>query len=155
LYVRRRHRNPPSRRWDADQLWPLVEDFAVSSRPERSAFERSFRDLLDRSDTLVLVAVSDAEVVVGYLLRSVHGTFFANGPVAWIEELMVNESVRRLGVGSTLMSSAEEWARKLPTAYVALASRRAGDFYLKKGYEESATSFRKSFAPPRDEETTG
>jgi GNAT superfamily N-acetyltransferase len=137
----------PAEAGDAEQLWPLVEDFAVSYRPERSVFERSFRDLLDRSDTLVLVAVSDAGSVVGYLLGSVHGTFFANGPVGWIEELMVSESVRRLGVASRLMSSAEEWARNLPTAYVALASRRAGDFYLKMGYEESATYFRKTFAP--------
>lgn len=138
----------PAEAGDAEQLWPLVEDFAVSYRPERSAFERSFRDLLDRSDTLVLVAVSDAGAVVGYLLGSVHGTFFANGPVAWIEELMVSESVRRLGVAAKLLSSAEDWARDLPAAYVALASRRAGDFYLKMDYEESATYFRKTFAPP-------
>ena len=138
----------PAKAGDSEQLWPLVKDFAFSYRPERSAFERSFSDLLDRSDTLVLVAVSNAGAVVGYLLGSFHGTFFANGPVAWIEELMVSESVRRLGVASKLMSSAEEWARSLPTAYVALASRRAGDFYLKIGYEESATHFRKTFVPP-------
>ena len=133
---------------DSEQLWPLVQDFAFSYRPERSLFERSFRDLLDRSDTLVLVAVSDAEAVVGYLLGSLHGTFFANGPVAWIEELMVSEPARHSGVASKLMSSAEEWARSLDTAYIALASRRAGDFYLKIGYEESATYFKKTFVPP-------
>jgi GNAT superfamily N-acetyltransferase len=60
---------------------------------------------------------------------------------------MVSESFRRLGVASTLMSTAEEWARNVPTAYVALASRRAGDFYRKIGYEESATYFRKTFVP--------
>jgi GNAT superfamily N-acetyltransferase len=137
----------PAKAGDLDQLWPLVEDFAFSYRAERSAFERSFGDLLDRSDTLVLVAVSDAGAVVGYLLGSFHGTFFANGPVAWIEELMVCEPLRRLGVASKLMASAEEWARGLPTAYIAVASRRAGDFYLRIGYEESATYFRKTFVP--------
>jgi hypothetical protein len=45
------------------------------------------------------------------------------------------------------MASAEEWARGLPTAYIAVASRRAGDFYLRIGYEESATYFRKTFVP--------
>jgi hypothetical protein len=45
------------------------------------------------------------------------------------------------------MGSAETWARRIPTAYVALASRRAGDFYLNVGYEESATYFRKTFVP--------
>src|SRR5277367_6679897 len=111
----------PARAGDAEQLWPLVEAFAVSYRPERSVFERTLGDLLDRSDTLVLVAVSDTGVVVGYLLGSFHGAFFANGPVAWIEELMVSESLRHCGVASKLMSSAEEWARNLPAAFVALA----------------------------------
>jgi hypothetical protein len=46
------------------------------------------------------------------------------------------------------MSSAEAWARILCTAYLAVASRRAGDFYLKTGYEESAIYYRKTFVPP-------
>ena len=46
------------------------------------------------------------------------------------------------------MSGAEAWAEGVPTAYVALASRRAGDFYLKTGYEDSETFFRKTFVPP-------
>jgi GNAT superfamily N-acetyltransferase len=138
----------PAKAGDLEQLWPLVENFAFSYRPERSASERSFSDLFNRSDTLVLVAVSDADAVVGYLLGSFHGTFFANGPVAWIEELMVSEPLRGMGVASKLMSSAEEWARSLPATYIALASRRAGDFYRRIGYEESATYFRKAFVPP-------
>ena len=134
---------------DVEQFWPLVQDFAFSYRPERSAFERSFSDLLARSDTLVLVAVASTGAIVGYLLGSVHGTFFANGPVAWIEELMVDESSRHQGVASELVSAAEEWARTIPTAFIALASRRAGDFYLGIGYEGSATYYRKTFVPPQ------
>jgi GNAT superfamily N-acetyltransferase len=60
---------------------------------------------------------------------------------------MVNESARARGVATKLMSSAEEWARSLPAAYVAVVSRRAGDFYLRIGYEESATYYRKTFVP--------
>jgi GNAT superfamily N-acetyltransferase len=61
---------------------------------------------------------------------------------------MVSEPARRQGLGSRLMSGAEAWAEGVPTAYVALASRRAGDFYLKTGYEDSGTFFRKTFVPP-------
>jgi GNAT superfamily N-acetyltransferase len=132
---------------DVEQLWPLVQDFAFSNHPERSAFKHSFNELLERSDTLVLVAVTNMSALVGYLLGSYHGTFFANGPVAWIEELMVGESSRRQGVATKLMSAAEEWARTIPTPYISLASRRAGDFYLRIGYEESATYFRKTLVP--------
>ncbi len=97
---------------------------------------------------MVLVAeVSGA--VVGYLLASQHGTFLANGPVAWVEELMVGEAARRRGVASRLLQAAEVWAEGVPAAYLALASRRAGDFYQALGYQASATYFRKTFVPPR------
>jgi GNAT superfamily N-acetyltransferase len=133
----------PAQAEDVEELWRLVVDFAISYRVVRSAFQQSFDQLIERSDTLVLVAVSNG-ALVGYLLASHHGTFFANGPVAWIEEIMVSESFRRRGVATQLMSSAEKWASTIPTAYVALATRRAGEFYLRIGYEESATYFRKT-----------
>jgi GNAT superfamily N-acetyltransferase len=140
---------------DSDQVWPLVRDFAASYEPLPGAFEQSFLDLIGRPDTLVLVAEETAETaetvsrIVGYLLANVHGTFFANGPVAWVEEVMVDKSARGRGVGRDLMEAAEAWARAVPAAYVALASRRAGDFYRALGYEDSATYFRKTFVPPR------
>jgi GNAT superfamily N-acetyltransferase len=93
----------------------------------------------------VLVAVGDRGLIVGYLLGSHHGTLFANGPVAWIEELMVAEPVRRQGVATALLSSAEAWARSVPAANVALASHRSREVYLGCGYHESATLFRKVF----------
>ncbi|GGN23470.1 hypothetical protein GCM10011609_76320 [Lentzea pudingi] len=74
---------------------------------------------------------------MGYLLANNHLTFLANGPVAWVEELMV-ESHRRSGAGRELMGYAENWASESGAAYLALASRRAGPFYLALGYEDSA-----------------
>jgi GNAT superfamily N-acetyltransferase len=70
--------------------------------------------------------------------------------VAWIEELMVSESARHQGVATKLVDSLETWASSVPTAYVALASRRAGEFYLRIGYEDSATYFRKKLRPAPD-----
>ncbi len=133
---------------DLEQVWPMVNEFASSYRPQRFAYVRSFGDLLKRPDTLILVALNKS-AIVGYLLGSYHGTFFANGPVAWIEELMVKEPFRRQSVATKLMSSAEAWARTIPTAYVALATRRAGEFYRGIGYEEGAIYFRKTFVPPQ------
>jgi GNAT superfamily N-acetyltransferase len=128
---------------DRDAVWPLARDFATSFRPERAAFDAVFARLLAREDTLLLVAV-DGGSVVGYLLASTHDTFLANGPVAWVEELMVAPSLRRGGVGRSLMAAAEAWARETGAAYLALASRRAGPFYLALGYEESAVFFKKT-----------
>lgn len=138
----------PAKSSDSDQIWLLVRDFAFSYEPERSPFERSLAELLERPDALLLVAERNGTTIVGYLMASYHGTFLANGPVAWIEEVMVSEPARRQGVGSSLMAAAEAWAERVPTAYIALASRRAGDFYVRTGYEDSASFFRKTFVPP-------
>lgn len=127
---------------DADALWPLVRDFATSFTPERSTFENTLGQLLVRDDTLVSVSVSDG-AVVGYVLASTHPTLFANAPVAWVEELMVEAGVRRAGAGSALMGEAERWAAQKGAAYLSLATRRASEFYLALGYEDSATFFRK------------
>ena len=128
---------------DSDGVWSLVQDFATSYEPDERAFRQSFNELLFRSDTLVLVAEEDDRTIAGYLLASHHGTFHANGPVAWIEEVMVAESARTSGVGRRMMAEAERWATSIPVAYVALASRRAGGFYRRIGYHDSAIYFKK------------
>jgi GNAT superfamily N-acetyltransferase len=129
---------------DRDRLWPLVQGFAMSFRPERSTFDRSFDALIDRDDTLLIVAEVSGAVIAGYLLASHHGTLFANAPVAWVEEVMVVESLRRSGIGRALMAEAERWAAGVPAAYIALATRRAEEFYVILGYERSAAFLRKT-----------
>lgn len=131
---------------DRDLVWPLVRDFADSYVANEDAFRSSFSALIDRPDTLVLVAEIDGKIN-GYLLASCHGTFFANGPVVWIEEVMVATSAREKGVGRSLMVRAEQWAATLPATYVSLASRRSGDFYRKLEYVDSATYFKKDMSP--------
>jgi len=127
---------------DADALWTLVREFATSFVPERAAFDTTLPLLLGRDDVLVLVAEDDG--VVGYLLASEHPTFFANGPVAGVEEVMVAPAHRRSGVGAALMAAAEAWAAERGAGYVSLASRRAGAFYLALGYTDSAVFYKKS-----------
>ncbi len=96
--------------------------------------------------TLVAVAETSGRKTVGYLLANSHLTFLANGPVASVEELMVAEGHRRFGVGRELMGYAEDWARECGAAYLALASRRAGPFYLALGHDDSAVFYKKTLA---------
>jgi GNAT superfamily N-acetyltransferase len=127
---------------DSDALFSLARAFATSFTVERSAFESSFAALLRSPEAFVAVA-SDGERVVGYLLGFDHHTFYANGRVSWVEEIMVAEEVRRRGVGRQLMKSFEAWARERRSRLVGLATRRAAPFYRSIGYEESATYFRR------------
>jgi GNAT superfamily N-acetyltransferase len=134
---------------DRDHVWPLARDLATSYVLERAAFGRSFALLLADPQALVLVAEDPAGPgggVVGYLLATSHPAFHANGPVAWVEEVMVAASARGAGVGRQLMAAAEDWASRRGAAYIALATRRAAPFYQALGYDDSAVYFKKSFA---------
>jgi GNAT superfamily N-acetyltransferase len=127
---------------DADTIWPLTREFATSFTPDRETFDAAFAALVARDDAFLAVGTT-ASGATGYVLAVAHPTLFANAPVVWVEELMVSEVERRSGIGRALMDAVETWARELGAAYVSLATRRAADFYLALGYEESATFFRK------------
>jgi GNAT superfamily N-acetyltransferase len=127
---------------DADAVAVLADEMGQSFAFSRGAFDLSFPALLAAEDTCLLVAVA-GEDRVGYLLGFVHLTFYANGPVGWVEEVLVRQDHRGHGVGRALMDAFEAWARQRGCALVALATRRAAPFYLALGYEESAVYLRK------------
>jgi GNAT superfamily N-acetyltransferase len=127
---------------DADAVFALVGRFATSFQPRRDAFDRIWPQLLGREDALLLVVEEEGRVA-GYLLGFDHLALFANGPVAWVEELIVNQASRGRGCGRGLMAEFERWARSRQAQLIALATRRASGFYQALGYEESAAYFRK------------
>ena len=101
--------------------------------------------MLAADGTCLLLAVDGSECA-GYLLGFRHLTFYANGPVAWVEEVVVRGCDRGRGIGRALMDAFEGWAAAERCALVALATRRAAPFYRALGYEESAAYFRKVLA---------
>jgi GNAT superfamily N-acetyltransferase len=127
---------------DADALFGLAAEFATSFVPERAAFEIALADIITTDGANLSVAEVNSEVI-GYCLGFDHYTFYANGRVAWVEEITVKETVRRKGVGKALMENFEEWSSNRGSRLVALATRRASSFYRSIEYEESATFFRK------------
>ena len=132
---------------DDDALFGLAEEFATSFATERAAFEIALTSIISADDANLSVAEVNGDVV-GYCLGFDHYTFYANGRVAWVEEITVTETMRRRGIGKALMENFEEWSRKRGSKLVALATRRAAFFYGSIGYEESATFFRKVFQLP-------
>ena len=127
---------------DSGQVFSLVKDFATSFKPERSAFGKSFNHLIFDESALVNVCVFEGEIVA-YSLAFDHYTFYANGRVTWVEEVMVREELRGKEVGRDLMKSIERWAISRESKIIGLATRRAAPFYSAIGYEDSATFFRK------------
>jgi GNAT superfamily N-acetyltransferase len=132
----------PAESDDADAVFALARALAITFPIDRPGFDRGFDALAATPGAHLLVAELDGEVA-GYLLGFVHPTFYANGPVAWVEELAVHEAVRRRGVGARLMAAFEDRARTGGARLVALATTRAGAFYAAIGYARHADYFRK------------
>lgn len=133
----------PARPSDREAIWPLLGALTITFQPDRVAFDAAVDPLLAGPGTLVLVAEVPELGVVGYLIAYSQMTLLANGPAVWVGELVVDQRVRRTGVGRALMARAEDWSRAQGAAQVALATSRAGDFYRRLGYEDSAAYFRK------------
>jgi GNAT superfamily N-acetyltransferase len=131
-----------ARAGDIDGVAALAAELALSFEFSREQFRVSYPALLAENGACLLLAVDGSESV-GYLLGFRHLTFYANGPVAWVEEVVVRGRDRGRGIGRALMHAFEDWAAAEMCALIALATRRAAPFYLALGYEESATYFRK------------
>ena len=128
---------------DGPALFLLARAFATSFVVEQAAFDGTFAELLTQEAAFLAVAETSEGQVIGYVLGFDHFTFFANGRVAWIEEIMVGTEARRQGIGRQLMATFETWAQGREVKLIALATRRAEGFYQALGYEESASYFRK------------
>lgn len=132
----------PAAAADSAGVFELAKDFAVSFAPTADQFARSFEQLIATDAALLLVA-EEAGQTVGYVLAFDHPTLWANGNVAWIEEIAVRADRRRQGIGRRMMRDCEQWARLRGARVAALATRRAADVYTALGYDASATYFRK------------
>jgi GNAT superfamily N-acetyltransferase len=127
---------------DADQLFSLVSQFATSFIPERACFDACLKEILANEDAWLSVIEHQGEVT-GYCLGFDHHTFYANGRVVWVEEIMIKPEIQRQGMGQKLMEAFEMWAQTRGSRLIALATRRTAPFYQALGYEESAIFFRK------------
>lgn len=127
---------------DQESVACMAAELALSFPFDAASFAASYPALLAADGACLLVAERDTGLA-GYLLGFRHLTFYANGPVGWVEEVLVRAADRGRGTGRALMAAFEVWAAERGCALVALATRRAAPFYAALRYEESAAYFRK------------
>jgi GNAT superfamily N-acetyltransferase len=131
-----------ARTGDAGAVAGLAGELAQSFPFSREQFDLAYPALVASQDACLLVATEDDECL-GYVLGFRHLTFYANGPVGWVEEILVRPECRGRGLGRALMSAFERWATEHDCTLVALATRRAAPFYRALGYQDSAAYLRK------------
>ena len=131
-----------ARAGDARGVAILAAELAQSFAFSVAGFEQSYPAVLSARDACLLVA-AEGDECLGYVLGFRHLTFYANGPVGWVEEILVRPECRGHGLGRALMSAFEQWATEHDCTLVALATRRAAPFYRALGYQDSAAYLRK------------
>jgi GNAT superfamily N-acetyltransferase len=139
---------------DRDAIMGLAPRFAIGIAPWRDpeAMMAAARGWIEGSiaaigpERTVLVAENTQGRCIGFV--SVGGNTNFTGEVqAYIGELAVAEHAEGRGVGSALISAAEEWARdkgyKLVVLDTGAANVRARAFYARLGYVEESVKLAK------------
>jgi len=135
---------------DADAIAARSSQLGYPVSPDEvTAHQASLRSLPDHS---VLVAEAEQGLVVGWVHVFVSRRLFVP-PFAKLGGIVVLDSHRRCGVGSSLLSRAEEWALGVGCSVLRIRSniRRvdADRFYRGCGYRLSKTQsvFEKALVP--------
>ena len=139
---------------DADALFPLLQQFAMSYRPDRATFDRHYPLLLAADHADLLVAEVDDQLV-GYALAFNLLTLYANGIVVELQELMVAPEYRSRGIGRRLVTEVMDRARAAGAIEMTVPTRRAVEYYLRLGFAQTATYLKLKLAEPRRLDTAG
>ncbi len=127
---------------DASGLFELVRAFPTPTPLNSEQFSRTLDAKLPDPSSCLLVAEREGRLV-GYVSGYCHATFYAGGLTAWVDELLVLESLRGTGIGRQLMDAFEQWAKERESVLVSLATRGAAAFYEHRGYSSKAGYYKK------------
>lgn len=137
----------PARPEDADAVFGLVQQLGATFVPVRTAFDESFSAIVESADhdVLLLVAEDDAGEVRGYALTTIARLLSTNGLSAQLQEIAVDEDARGLDLGTALVHEVEADCIRRGVRQLTVAARRAGGFYDRLGYTQSAEYMRRVF----------
>lgn len=135
-----------AREGDADAIYGLVEQLGHAIPVDRAAFDRTFASYIaGEQPTVLLHVVDDGTGVRGYALTTVVPLLSTNGPSAQLQEIVVASDARGHDYGTQLVQAVEAECERRGVTQLTVASRRAGGFYDRLGFHESAEYMRRFF----------
>ena len=132
---------------DEEGLFTLVGELGHAFPPVRAAFDVTIASYFAGEQPSVLLYVSEGDKgeLQGYALTTIVPLLATNGPSAQLQELVVSTSARGLDVGTQLVRAVEAECERRGVTQLTVASRRAGGFYDRLGFHESAEYMRRFF----------
>lgn len=92
------------------ELIALFED-VFEMEPFRKPSVRYLKDLLNKKDFFVFVAVKDKQIVGGLTAYSLD-QYYSERPIAYIYDLAVSRAFQRQGIGKSLIKKIEDYCYK-------------------------------------------
>jgi GNAT superfamily N-acetyltransferase len=132
---------------DFEGVFPLLQQLWPDRKLDRSKLEELFGEALEASSRVLLCAKA-AQQVVGYGSLTLKTHLWHGGLIAWIDELVVDQTARGRGIGRLLLAHLTKVAAEKGCCAMELDSafhrREAHDFYEKSGFAKRAFLFSKS-----------
>ena len=134
---------------DAPALARMLDQLGYPSNA--SEIPERLERMRERAGTTVFVAEQGGKPV-GAVTVHLFPALHTSEPIAWLTALVVDETVRGSGVGSALVTRAEEWAARHGARRLALTShlrrKEAHEFYKRRDYEHTGVRLAKELSAP-------
>ena len=131
---------------DEEGLFALVLQLGHAFPPDRRAFDQTIASYFGGSQPGVLLyVVDDGTALRGYALTTIVPLLATNGPSAQLQEIVVDPEARGHDYGTQLVRAVEAECERRGVTQLTVASRRAGGFYDRLGFHESAEYMRRFF----------
>jgi N-acetylglutamate synthase-like GNAT family acetyltransferase len=131
---------------DEEGLYALVGQLGHALPPVREAFDATIAAYFAGEHPSVhLLVVDDGGTLKGYALTTIVPLLATNGPSAQLQEIVVDDAARGHDYGTKLVRAVEAECERRGVTQLTVASRRAGGFYDRLGFHESAEYMRRFF----------
>jgi GNAT superfamily N-acetyltransferase len=132
---------------DEEGLFALVGMLGHAFPPVREAFDVTIASYFagEQASVVLYVFEGKAGALQGYALTTIVPLLATNGPSAQLQELVVDPAARGLDIGTQLVRAVEAECERRGVTQLTVASRRAGGFYDRLGFHESAEYMRRFF----------
>ena len=135
-----------ARAGDDEGLFSLVGQLGHALPPVREAFDATIAAYFaGKHPSVHLLVVDDDGSLKGYALTTIVPLLATNGLSAQLQEIVVDDDARGHAYGTKLVRAVEAECERRGVTQLTVASRRAGGFYDRLGFHESAEYMRRFF----------
>lgn len=131
---------------DLDSVFELLDEL-YENKIEYSKFTQKYKDSLEDSSFYGIVAIENNKVV-GVLISRIINRLAKKKNILFIDDLIVNEKCRNIGIGKLLIQTATAYAISKDCGALELTSMiqniNAHRFYENNGFEKRQYKFKKS-----------